>query len=87
MARISSFQIEYNNQSFPALVSVVNNDRDVVCTVHFVERKIHYLEPGDKLVYCKENGLQQPLNLPKELSQELNRCIQEWMHGRSPNKA
>lgn len=87
MARICSFQIQYKNQSFPALISVANNENDVVCTVHFIERKIGFLEPGDKLVYCKKQGLQQPQNIPQELSVELNRCIQEWMVGLTNNRA
>lgn len=87
MARISSFQIAYKNQSFPALVSLANNDQQVVCTVHFIERKNGYLEPGDKLVYCMEKGLQQPQDIPKELCDELNRCIRDWVHGASSFKA
>jgi len=87
MARICSFEIRYNNDSFPTLVSVANNDHNVICTVHFVERKIRHLSPGDKLVYCKEHGLQQPQNLPQALSQELSRCIQEWVIGSFPDRA
>lgn len=87
MARICSFHIDYNNQSFPTLVSVASHELTIVCTVHFVERKIRYLEPGDKLVYCKEHGLLQPRNLPRELSQEINRCIQEWIVGSSASRA
>ena len=87
MARLCSFQIAYKNQSFPALVSVANNERDVVCTVHFIDRKIRFLEPGDKLVYCKQHGLQQPANIPQELSKELNRCIREWVHGSFSGRA
>ena len=75
------------NQSFPTLVSVANNERDVVCTVHFIERKIRFLEPGDKLVYSKEHGLRQPENIPQELSRELNRCIREWVLGSFPYRA
>jgi hypothetical protein len=80
MARICSFQIAYKNRSFPALISISDNEQDLVCTVHFVERKIGFIEPGDKLVYCKQNGLKQPRNIPQELSTELNRCIREWVH-------
>lgn len=77
MARLCSFQIQFKDQFFPALVSVADNANDVVCTVHFVERKIRYLEPGDRLVYCKEAGLKQPQNIPLELSKDLNRCIRQ----------
>ncbi|MDQ3277029.1 MAG: hypothetical protein M3Q06_01800 [Bacteroidota bacterium] len=87
MAKICSFQIQYKNQSFPALVSFASTERDVVCTVHFIESKIGHLEPGDKLVYCRQNGLQQPINIPQELSVELNRCFQEWVSSTPSHRA
>ena len=87
MARICSFQIQYKNQSFPTLVSVASSVDDVVCTMHFIERRIRYLEPGDKLVYCRQQGLRQPKDIPQELSQELNRCIRESVTGSPDNRA
>jgi hypothetical protein len=78
MARIFSFQIQYKNQSFPTLVSIVNNEQSIVCTVHYVERKIKYLQPGDRLVYCRTHGLQLPHDVPQDFSEALNNCLSQW---------
>lgn len=78
MARIFSLAIQYRNHTFPTLVSISNSENDIVCTVHYVQRKLRYIQPGDKLVYCRKQGLQQPANIPPELTVELNKCIAEW---------
>ena len=87
MARICSLEIAFKNQLFPALVSVSENKQDTVFTVHFIESKIRYIEPGDKLVYCQQEGLKQPRNLPPDLEHELNRCLQEWVSNTGISKS
>ena len=87
MARIFSFQIQYRNQSFPTLVSLANSEQSIVCTVHYVKRKLRYIQPGDKLIYCRKYGLQQPGNIPPELSEELNKCFAEWATTSAPINA
>lgn len=77
MSRLCSFEIRYKNQAFPTLVSVLHHDNDVVCRVHFVEKKLRFVVPGDVLIYNRQEGLKQPQNIPLELDQELRRCIRE----------
>jgi hypothetical protein len=75
MSRLCSFEIQYRNQSFPALVSVLYAGNDLICRVHFVQSQLRYVAPGDVLVYNLKEGLKQPENMPPELTQEIQRCI------------
>jgi hypothetical protein len=77
MSRLCSFEIRYKNGAYPTLVSVLHHDNDVVCRVHFVEKKLRYVVPGDVLIYNQQEGLKQPQNIPPELTRELQRCICE----------
>ncbi len=75
MARLCSFEIQYKNQFYPTLISVLRLENDLVCRVHYVESKLRFVAPGDVLVYNQQEGLKQPRNIPQELTQELQRCI------------
>jgi hypothetical protein len=75
MARICSLDIQYKNQSFPALISIQQLNDDIVCTIHFVESRLGYLLIGDRLVYSQKEGMKHPADLPTDLQMELQRCI------------
>ena len=75
MARLWSFDIRFRSQTFPTLIGVLYEQKDLICRVHFVESRLGYVAPGDVLVYNREEGLKQPGNLPQELSREIQRCI------------
>jgi hypothetical protein len=79
MARICSFEIEYKNEHFPALVSIQQQADEIVCTIHFVESKLRYVVAGDTVIYRQKEGIVSPQNLPAELSAALQHCISKLL--------
>jgi hypothetical protein len=75
MGRLYSFDIRYGDQSYVALASLQQHERDISFRIRFVEGRMGYLRAGDVLVYNEQEGLSAPAPMPAELQRELERCI------------
>ena len=75
MVKLCNFDLHYKNEMCRALVSLLSVGGDVQCTVHFTEKKLREISPGDVIIYNHKEGLKGPQDLPPDLKEEISRCI------------
>lgn len=74
MSRLFSMDIYFKSEHYPALVSVREDGQDLSCIVRYIDKRLHYILPGDVLVFNLVEGMKQPQHLPNELAHELVAC-------------
>ena len=88
MVRLFNIDIPFHNSSYPALVSIREEGPNLCCQVRYIDKRLHYILPGDMLVFNLSGGLMQPVNLPGELAEGLVRCTTEAISKHlEPNEA
>ena len=60
MARLMSLDIEFDKQTYLALISVCQKEKEFVCQVRYVEGSCHFQISDDFLVFDLNGVLQQP---------------------------
>ena len=83
MTRLFSINIFYHQQLYTALVSMRQQGHDFCCQVRYIDKALYHILPGDKLVFSLSEGLKEPTDIPKQLTEELvkntNKAITEYL--------
>lgn len=74
MARLFSIDLPFQNQQYPALMSIRNEGADLFCTVRYIDKRVPYVLAGDTLVINLEAGLKQPHHFPPDIEATLVNC-------------
>lgn len=82
-----TIDVPFQNAVYPVLVSVKEQGTDFCCTVRYIHKKIKHILPGDQLVFCLQNGLKEPKNLPNELARNLFLCTSTALQNYFAQKA
>ena len=90
MARLFTMNISYQQKDYPAILSIYQKDEELHCKIHYIDKQLQYIVPGDCLVYNHQKGLQQPPNIPDELAKSLERstaaAVSEYLKGEQISK-
>ena len=74
MARLFTVDFTFKNQTYSALVTVKDQNRDLACMVHYLDASLQNILQTSSLVFNFSEGLQKPKKLPNKLSEELLQC-------------
>ncbi|HEX2533643.1 MAG TPA: hypothetical protein VHK69_07905 [Chitinophagaceae bacterium] len=77
MVRLVNIDIQLNDKTYCALISVRKQNLDLSCQIRYVDSGIPYIHPGDQLVINLEEGLKHPRDLPNEEAKAVVRCTTE----------
>jgi len=77
MARLFTIDVPFQDKHYTALVSVVEKNHDLHCTVRYIDKALKYILPEDQLIFSLQEGLKQPKDLPGDLAQSLIVCTSE----------
>lgn len=75
MTRLCSVMIPFKNQQYPALISVRNREKEVVCQVRYVSKNLPFILAGETMQFNPSEGLKPNPNLPPELATGFVQCI------------
>ena len=71
MMRLISIDIEFNNKTYLALVSVRQKEEGLACQVRYVDSELQHLLSGDLLTIDLHGDLKQPRHLPGKMAETL----------------
>lgn len=90
MARLFTMNISYQQKDYPAILSIYQKDEELHCKIHYIDKQLQYIVPGDCLIFNRQQGLRPPQNIPDDLAQSLARstaaAVSEYLKGEQISK-
>ena len=71
MSRLFSIKFDFEKNTHTALVSLKQQGLDICCFVRFIDKSLHYILPGDSIVFSLGEGLKHPSHLRNDLAEQL----------------